>query len=676
MHAGLIAQALQMLAADPLRGVGPTARDLNVQQATMSLHIGPGGVCRQLDKLMEFPDYADHAESIRTSLRRLGHADQAEELLDASRGSKRLRPPGNSSAAARETTATARGTFSAQTLVSALSVIRRRQLATAEGRLDDPSLTQALHTSVGVAKGSLTNWVFSDGKLKKPATAIANMPGYAQERDEIRRLLVELGHAEAAQALPDGPVGRQQLGAKTIALALEMMAENPQRQRGEIALQVGVTLPTLLPYIGTKDANLEKIAALPGYATHVDSIRQSLQRMGRQDQAALLPRPQMTAPVEGSTSTGMSAQQLVDRANATLDKVVAVAELLRQDRPMTMWAATDSVGASKRVIRALLDERGAVRDRRDIEPALTDIDAAASRSLDTLLARLSERLDPTQPAAADEPPLKRLLLRAAGTASDRVLLVDRQTMDPGAGTRGRREAIYSQNPSLVHEPRSYAHDRQRQPLRWLSTMLRQQFPRTMEIQCYYDRAQRAIVVSGNATQVNVQIRDFVASGGMQRMLAEEAPQTLPSDAGRAERHRAKLLGRLNPGADPHPTPGSDEIFAAMAEGRFVVPMNSFRDTGTSVDVHAERRIADHLRAPVDRTQLAGTMRPCGTCADQIGAEPAEHRGPFWLSKAGRAGIDGDADIDRQARSGFGTSVTRARDGRLTFSHDTDSDSDA
>jgi hypothetical protein len=754
MRAELIARALERLAEDPLRGVGPVARELGVQQATLALYLSPGGACRNLDKIMAFPDYAEHADSIHESLRRLGQSDQADELLAASRGTKRPRLQESSSTEASDglsaqrifnvlTDRIATGksvsgksmdhwtraavwkrqnladrlakqpdyaqwrdrieplakqlgliaeqeklpepkaskAFDAHTLAAALRLIRQRQQAKAEDRLDDPSLTQSLHGGVGVAKGALANWVAADGTLRKPPASIAKMPGYAQERDEIRRLLEELGHADVAAALPEGPGGRQQIGAKAIAQALAMIAENPQRPRGEIALAVGMSLATLLPYIGAEGAQLEKIAALPGYAAHVDSIRESLQRMGRQDQVAALPLPQQIVQPSVSTSALMPAHQLVDRATSSLNKVVAVAELLRKDPPMSIWAATESVGVSRSLIRALLDEHGAIRDQRIIEQSLANVDAATSKRLAAMLARLAERLDPTPRDAADEPPLKRLVLKGAGTRqADRVLLVDRNTVDPGPGTRDRKEAIYSQNPSLVHEPRSYEHDRQRQPLRWLSTMLKERFPRAMEVQCYYDRNLRAIVIAGNTSDANTHIQNFVASGDMERMLAEEPPENLPPDAERTERHRAKLLGRMNPVADPHETENSSEIFAAMAEGRFIVPQRNYRDTGTSVNVHAERRIFDFLRdehqAAMDHTQLAGTMRPCGTCAGEICSDPEAHRGPFWMSKAARAGLDGEADIDQQASSGIGTSITRARDGRLTFQHDTDSDSDA
>jgi hypothetical protein len=345
---------------------------------------------------------------------------------------------------------------------------------------------------------------------------------------------------------------------------------------------------------------------------------------------------------------------------------------------MSMLAATQSVGVSKRVIRALMDDRGVLRDRRGVEQMLRDVDPVTSRAIDKLVARLAERLDsagkaPLQPQ--DEPPLKRLVLEAAGFAHDRVLLVDRNTMDPGAGTRDRKQVIYSQNPSLVREPRSYEIDRQRQPLRWLSTMLKARFARAMEVQCYYDAPSRSIVISANALQANAEIDRFIKGGGLRHMLAERASRPVDNTQ-RAERHSAKLLTRLDPAADPHTTRNADEIFAALAEGRIRVP----RSGHSAVGLHAERRIVQYLGEnfgrSMDRTQLAGTMRPCGTCADEIGAGPDEHRGPFWISKSSRAGTVSDADIDRQARAGVGTSITQARDGRLTFGHDTDSDSDA
>lgn len=84
------------------------------------------------------------------------------------------------------------------------------------------------------------------------------------------------------------------------------------------------------------------------------------------------------------------------------------------------------------------------------------------------------------------------------------------------------------------------------------------------------------------------------------------------------------------------------------------------------NLHAERRLADFARQStgqdMDIDMLAGTMRPCGTCADAIEAPLETHRGPYWMSKASTAGRDVPADIQRSAaqRSAVGRQRTPAR----------------
>ena len=95
---------------------------------------------------------------------------------------------------------------------------------------------------------------------------------------------------------------------------------------------------------------------------------------------------------------------------------------------------------------------------------------------------------------------------------------------------------------------------------------------------------------------------------------------------------------------------------------------------------SERRIKDHVAkqsgAALDPTQLAGTMRPCGTCASELELPLEAHRGPFWQSAPARYGVDIEDLIHQNQRDGVGTSITRTRDKVLTFDVDTDSDSDA
>ena len=766
MSATLIARALQMLAADPLRTRGSIAAELAVLPATLQSYIGPASDLRKIGSVANFPDYAAHAASIDASLRTLGRAADADGLraasagdvkrprLEAASGSDRALQLAQSTVSAEQVfnamsaraadpksactpsmkrwlsastwkrtdlggrlskyadypawrerielvakrigllepgqalpqpAAKARTGFDAHMLVSVLRQIQQRQHATAAGRLDDPSLAQPLFLAAGTTKGMVANWVrAADGKLHKPPSSIAKLPGYGEVHEEIRRLQAELGHAEAAAALPAERGAVLQVGAGLVARMLTAAADNAGTSRRDVASAAGVTAGTLLTYIAP-DGGLNdpgKVAAMPDYALHADSIRAALQRLGRTDQAAAMPAAATEAVADAAAGeqAQLPARQFLDRAGGHLDKIVAAAELLRANPELTMREATQQAGAWRAAVRVFFDARGALRDAESVERALSGVGAGVKTRLHDLMARLSQRLAPRAAVLEGEAAMKTLRLDAAGYGADRVLVVGRHTVDPGLNARGRRASIYAQNPTLVHGPRPFAADPQRQPLRWLATVLKERFPRGIEVQCHFDAASRTLVVASNVADTNAAIQKFLSSGELQRLLAEP-PVPTAADAPRAGRHLAKLQGRLDPASDPHPTPASDEILAAIAEGRFHVPRRRYVEDGKAIDMHAERRIVDYVRDELgvpglDRQQLAGTMRPCGTCADELGAGPGEHRGPFWMSGAGRAGRDDDADIDRNAHEGVGTSITRTRGGRLTFGQDTDSDSDA
>ena len=119
--------------------------------------------------------------------------------------------------------------------------------------------------------------------------------------------------------------------------------------------------------------------------------------------------------------------------------------------------------------------------------------------------------------------------------------------------------------------------------------------------------------------------------------------------------------------------------AAIAAGRFHVPRASFNERGSTVDLHAERRIQHYLRAAfdesLDRRLLAGTMRPCGNCAHELDPNGEERRGPFWLSRPAQAFSDTRRIIARNIEKSVGTYVTKTREGRVTTDYDTDSDSE-
>ena len=604
-----------------------------------------------------------------------------------------------------EAPADARRLFDARMLVQVLQQVRDRQRAQAQGRNDNPSLQQALHVGVGVPANVVAGWVGADGHLKKPVRLVSQLPGYSAAVPELRRLLTELAFGEVAAQLPDGPLATQKVSAEQIARALVMMADDRSKAVGKIAIEVGLSPAKLSGFVSRDGTfkNPEKVARMPDYGEHAETIRDALTRMQRPDQAALFPaaaQPDESEALPGTEPaprpSTMTADTFLRKAEAHLPKVIEVAQRVRDDPSVRLWDAAESAHVSKALLRVFFDDRGSLRDARAMGRMLSEVDAHALASIEQLMGRLQARLArasgegssagaSASAAARADAAMKPLRLQGAGRANDRVLIVDKNTVDPGPKVKGRRADIYAQNPSLVHGPRSYEPDRQRQPLRWLSTVLREhfadkaQFASGGEVQCAFDAASGTIVVSSNKVSVNKQIRDFLHSGGLDRLLTRPMPRYEGPLAERVERHHTKLANRMDPAADPHLGAASDEILAAIAERRFRVPTQRHEYDHKEVDLHAERRIKAFLRtkmrSSIDPANLAGTMRPCGTCSDEIGADRNAHRGPFWTSGAAAAGVDLEASIERHVREGMGTSATRTDKG-VTFSYDTDSDSDA
>lgn len=771
--AAKILGALQALVAQPLRSLRSIGDDVGLGRASINKHIAPGGQCRKLDALVSYSDYHLHAQAIQDALRSLGHDGQADELASLGQVAKRARLAHGP----RPQAAAQSHHFDAHKLAQALQYFQRREAARADGKFDDETLLRSVDEVVGVKARMVSAWVTTAGKLAKPPESIARLPGYLERREEIQKLLVDFGHTESAQSLPDFVPLRQAVSAASLARALEILADGPDRSMRAAELASGLARSVLNNYLlGANNDLFAKTGSLPDYDLHSDAMRASLQRIGRQDLADVLPAtaPQRMAqqaapglipwpahvfleraggnmhkieatarliragipmlvatkqarahkalilpllddkgalrspsdvenvfgsvdrpaarrirdlmamlakkldPVPARPATQrMVANDFLDRATSALNAVVAAAQVLRAEPALSRGDAARSVGASRSVVRALLDERGGVRHPHDVESVLDGVDGAASQRLEKLVGRLAERLGEAPFAEAAATPMRRLTLHKGMFGKPRVLIVDAHTQEPG---RDKKESVYRQNPGLVREPRSFAHDRHRQPLRWLSTLLKDQFPGSFEVQCYFDAANRQIIASTNRTFLNKRIEDFVHSGKLAEMLAGPAQKLASPQTDRSERHFAKLSGRMNPAADPHPTGLSDAVLAAIAEGRIQVTTRDYREDGVQVTLHAERRIFDHLEHRLGQnpelSNLAGTMRPCGDCAEEIGAGPDVHRGPFFASKAAGAMTDSQDNRAGNERDGIGTSVTRARNGRLTFGHDTDSDSDA
>lgn len=659
-------------------------------------------LAKHLAQMPDYPDYRDRIESSLKKLEILGPQEALPEPAKTTRDSS----------------------FDAPMLVAALRLTLEREKAKAKN-VRNTLLTRPLHEALDIKRSTLNGWIKAGGRLRKPAGSVSRLRGYEAVHGEIRQLLKELGQHDIAAQLPEVAVRRQEMRTEFIARALAMIAEVPTRQLTVIAPQVGIDRTTLTEYLGTDATSLQfdKIAALADYGAHVDSIRDSLQRLGRQDVAAALraPASQVVLPSTQGVQARIPVQNFMSQAETQLPQVMAVARMMRDNPTVTLETALSLVDVSKPVVRLLLDERGGVRHSRGVLQHFEDADGEALARLSQLLDRIARQLGPaTDMPSSNKRPMKALRLRSffrrpvrteaaedrteekpgAGTrkrprgvdaqdkgffqASDRMLIVDHDTAEPVAGARNQLQRIYAKNASRVHGPRSHAPNRPRQVLRWLSTVLKaqKQFRDGLEIQCCYEPTHGVVVVSSNSLDVNSRLKDFLTSGGLAALLNEQVPTAAAPDgrfvvqAPRKDRHREKLSTRMAPAADPHPTLESDALFAAIAEGRFRVPLSEDDD---SKFLHAERRILNYvheeLGAPLNLDLLAGTMRPCGTCANELRTGPGHHRGPFWMSKASRGGLKGHDDIDRQVREGTGTSVTLSRGGRLTFDHDTDSDSD-
>jgi hypothetical protein len=555
----------------------------------------------------------------------------------------------------------------ASQLADALELIHQRRDADPR----DPVLQGTVHERLGMSKSSLKNWLLSDGRPVKAMRLFEKLPGFEQARPRLEAMWTSLGHADAASAVRGAggdDVHRPLLDARGVAKALALMAADPGRSMRSIAVEAGASQTTLRENL-ENDGSLkdpDHIRGLAGYRQEFESIRASLRTLGHDHQASSLPEP-----------ARMPASELVNQGHERLRQLEAIARQLRGDASISLASAARAAQVPESLAEMLLDERGAVRTRQELEPWLTGLDDAARVRLDRLLERLDAKLEGKAPAAADESAMKDIRLAGRGAAPERVLVLGSGTVDPGADASRRMEKLYAQNTELVREPRSFENDRVHQSMRWLSTALEPLFPRAVEIQCYLVPERDEIVVSSNVTWVNAQIEAFLKRGGLESLLSKKSETA--EAATRQQRHEQKLARRMGPDADPPAGTSVDEIRSAIAGRRFVTPRRNYIVDRRKIEVHAERRIKDYLEeqrlAPIAADRLGGTMRPCGTCADEIGAAPEVHRGPVWMSNSARFGVDVDDVIARNVSAGIGTSITRARDGKLTFEHDTDSDSD-
>lgn len=243
------------------------------------------------------------------------------------------------------------------------------------------------------------------------------------------------------------------------------------------------------------------------------------------------------------------------------------------------------------------------------------------------------------------------------------------------------ETTYANSPALIRAPHSYADNRERQVLRWLSSVLLKAFPGGREVQAYYDRASDEIWISSNARGTNRKIRMLLNENGLQGELQKQlqAGKVHLDMNDRWLRHATQLEQILND-RSVWP-PDANPVLQAITAGRFRVSSENFHFTGggRQIDLHAERRIKQAFENETGRmlesNRIVGTKRPCGTCAEALQFSDDQHRGPFWQTKAAHAFIDTKSAINSNVAKGIPTYISRNRSGELDLNV-SDSDSDA
>jgi hypothetical protein len=513
----------------------------------------------------------------------------------------------------------------------------------------------------------LERWITAEGKLKYSLGQLNSLPGYATNRRKLRNAFGRLGHVDTADNMPEAS-GRNVEGvtAEVVADALKGLAKNPRMSLDQLGRELGPRGGALGRYIGRRPdgrpevRDLIRLAALPDYDdTRRKSIATALEAGGNHEQAAGLPLPPF-----------MRAGDFLDGIR-THDRHVADAiKRMREDPGLSSREAAKAAGAPEKSFVLAVGRGPKIRDQATVESRLSRLDPQLRQGLGETMERLGAltRGEPVEAVGMTEVTL------GAGSYSGRRRFIVENAEFGGNERDGKLKRLYQANPAFVRRPRSYAQDRPRQALRWLSTVLNEYFDESREVQAYYDRETRRIHVASNVTQVNHHIRALLADQerGLDSLLRRRETEQQIS---RATRHWNKLKSALS-STDRHADALSDEILNAMRQNHFDVPVRDYQRRGGSVDVHAERRIDDALESRrMDLDLLAGVRRACGHCAAALDFGAERPRGPFWESMGARHGLRNRSEriITENMAKSVGSYVTQTRDGRMTINHNTDSE---
>ncbi|MCK9921977.1 DUF4157 domain-containing protein [Frankia sp. AgPm24] len=209
-------------------------------------------------------------------------------------------------------------------------------------------------------------------------------------------------------------------------------------------------------------------------------------------------------------------------------------------------------------------------------------------------------------------------------------------------------AAYKETPNNTMGPRSYEGDRDKQAMRWVSTVvknyLQMEGENPIEIQAAVHEGK--LYIAGNTTAANSLLASHMhglsGSEFLKKVLKEyptDSDDLLGGNAkGRLARHSDKTDKRIaNDSADAAVTAKYADAIKALAGP---VTVASDGEDG----YHAERRIVDHLTGDksekVIPNSLAGTKRPCVSCYANLFIGKEARPGPLWVSGAANIGMPG------------------------------------
>jgi hypothetical protein len=517
----------------------------------------------------------------------------------------------------------------------------------------------------GVPDRELRRWLGPDGELLLMPGALLKLKGYYDLRDDLEALFTALDQPESVAKLP---------GELTAAMTLRMIQARraqPDAPTAKLARMSDVHPEVAKRYFDVSHevflkASNERLRRMPDYAEHRAAIQAALVAIGETGRAERLPVPE--------TAAETFLRELEER----LYQVRMAVTQMRRDPSLSATRAVRLVNAwpeMPALLQRLVRPGGELRAPDEIARGLPGFEPGLLPLLEQLLGRLA-------PGAAGE--MTEELMPAKGLAPGKVFIVrdpsgahdGRTGARAGKATRARLlEQIYANSGDLKVPPRSYRQERQKQGLRWLSTFLKARFDKATEVQAYWDAPRGELWVSSNNQGANTDIEAFLKGGGLAQALEELDEDT---HASREIRHASRLRKMMK---DESARPAqAREMLAALFAGRVRVPSEPIFNlaTGQRVELHAERRLKQafeklHGEGSLDRRLVAGTMRPCGICAKDLGLPASARRGPFWMSRAAMEGHDLIAQTEHDRTAGIGTYATLTRDGALTIAYNTDSD---